>query len=187
MKRTIKDTVLIICFVTLLPVFVQSQETYRFERMWPTLKEHWYFSGPDGMAKDSSGNIYLVDSSNNLVHKFNPDGNLITKWGGFGEGNGEFNEPAGIAIDSKGNVYVTDRMNHRIQKFGSDGAFIKFWEGEGRDRVPFHPDGITIDTADNIYVTDSSNHRIQRFTSDGEFIPPFWRGESAGVALDEPK
>ena len=43
---------------------------------------------------------------------------FITKWGSFGEGDGQFNLPEGVAVDSSGNVYVTDLENARIQKFG---------------------------------------------------------------------
>jgi DNA-binding beta-propeller fold protein YncE len=43
---------------------------------------------------------------------------FITKWGRFGEGDGQFDDPVEVGIDSSGNVYVADGSNNRIQKFG---------------------------------------------------------------------
>jgi hypothetical protein len=66
---------------------------------------------------DSSGNVYVADSGNDRIQKFNSEGNCITSWGSCGTGEGEFNDPNGIAVDSSGNVFVADTYNHRIQKF----------------------------------------------------------------------
>ena len=65
------------------------------------------FDGPDGIAVDSSGNVYVSDYYNERIQKFDSNGNFITKWGTQGSGNGQFVEPEGVAIDSSGNVYVS--------------------------------------------------------------------------------
>jgi DNA-binding beta-propeller fold protein YncE len=62
-------------------------------------------------------NVYVVDSQNERIQKFDSNGNFITKWGSEGTGEGQFNIPEGIDIDSSGNVYVADTHNSRIQKF----------------------------------------------------------------------
>jgi DNA-binding beta-propeller fold protein YncE len=75
------------------------------------------FNNPSDVAVDSMGYVYVVDSGNNRIQKFTPDGNFITTWGAVGKEDGQFQEPDGIAIDSSGDVYVSDRFNGRIQKF----------------------------------------------------------------------
>ena len=53
----------------------------------------------------------------NGILKFDSNGKLITKWGSYGTGNGQFIGSGGIAINSSGYVYVTDGGNNRIQVF----------------------------------------------------------------------
>ena len=71
--------------------------------------------------------MYVVDTLNNRIQKFNSNGTFITKWGSKGTADGQFNFPDGIAVDSSGNVYVADDGNNRIQKFDSNGTFITKW------------------------------------------------------------
>ncbi len=77
-----------------------------------------YFSSPSAIAVDNrNGDIYVVDSGNNRVQRFDRDGSYMSEFGGMGGGNGQFNDPTGIAVDSQGYVYVTDTNNNRIEKF----------------------------------------------------------------------
>jgi DNA-binding beta-propeller fold protein YncE len=107
-NKIILCKIIVFCSLLLLPELVGSQENYKFERMWPTLKRPWYFIQPNSIASNLRGNLYVVDTLNNEVQKFTLDGIFITKWGSYGKGNGEFDGPSGIAVDSDDNVYVTD-------------------------------------------------------------------------------
>jgi len=66
---------------------------------------------------DLSGNIYVADTGNNRIQKFDTNGKFITDWGFPGSGRGEFAYPFGIAVGPSGNVYVADTGNSRIQVF----------------------------------------------------------------------
>ncbi|MCP4105966.1 MAG: hypothetical protein GY749_10580 [Desulfobacteraceae bacterium] len=158
-------------FLILCPVIALPQENYRFERMWPVLKQPWYFVYLYGIAVDARGYVYVADTFSHRIHKFTRDGFLSTRWGKYGTENGEFDRPAGIAIDSNRDIYVTDFGNHRIQKFTQGGNFVKAWGTEGNSEGLFkYPTGIAIDKNDDVYVVDSLNHRIQKFDSHGIFI-----------------
>ncbi len=77
-----------------------------------------YFEGPTDLAVDNrNGDIYVVDSGNNRVQRFNRDGQFMSEFGGMGAGNGQFNSPTGIAVDRDGYVYISDTNNNRVQKF----------------------------------------------------------------------
>ena len=92
-----------------------SKESYHFVRQWGSEgSDDEQFVKLEGIAVDSSGNVYVSDSFNYRVQKFDSNGNFITKWGSGGKSNGQF-EPRGIAVDSSGNVYVSDSFNYRVQ------------------------------------------------------------------------
>lgn len=89
------------------------------------------FSSPEGVAVDDRGSIYVADSNNDRIQKFDSNGNFIEQWGGqcwvLREGpnncDGRFFYPTDIVIDSRGWVYVLDAGNHRLQAFrSSDGG-----------------------------------------------------------------
>jgi serine/threonine protein kinase, bacterial len=66
---------------------------------------------PDDVAVDTSGNVYVTDSHDNLVTKFVTASNT-SKTLPF---NG-VNHPQGIDVDTAGNVYVVDTGNNRVLK-----------------------------------------------------------------------
>jgi hypothetical protein len=76
-----------------------------------------YDLNPPGIAVDNAGKVYVANSDHNRIQKFGGKGKLLSKWGSWGTGDGQFVGPRGIAVDSSGNVYVADTENHRIQKF----------------------------------------------------------------------
>ena len=162
-------TILFFAALVFVPTFASSEETYKFERMWPNIQQPWFFNHPHGIAVDASGNIFVADEGNNRIQKFSPDGALISRWGSYGGGDGQFDRPGWIAIDGKGDVYVTD--NSRVQKFNANGVFITKWGSEGSGNGEFsYPAGIATDSSENIYVVDQGNCRVQKFSSDGTFI-----------------
>jgi len=72
---------------------------------------------PWGITVDGAGHLYVTDTGNHRIEKFDREGNFITQWGGFGNGDGQFNFPYGIAVDAKGSVFVVDSGNTRVQQF----------------------------------------------------------------------
>jgi hypothetical protein len=129
------------------------------------------FNEPSGVATDSVGNVYVADTANHRIQKFDDQGNFLLKWGVSGSGAGQFNAPKGVAVDSADNVYVVDSGNHRIQKFGASGSFVTAWGSSGSGSGQFNqPFGVAVDSLDNVYVTDTGNDRVQKFDGNGVFI-----------------
>src|SRR5215469_12675262 len=69
------------------------------------------FFGPDNMAFDSKGALYVTDTDGEhhaRIMRLAADGTALWTWDGFSYVKGARNGPEGIAIDSTGMVYVTD-------------------------------------------------------------------------------
>jgi DNA-binding beta-propeller fold protein YncE len=129
------------------------------------------FDVPWGCATDHQGNLYISDTSNARIQKFQSDGTPLMKWGRDGSYDGAFFFPRGIAVDFVGNIFVADEGNHRIQKFDSRGSFLTKWGKEGNGPGQFKsPWGVACDAVGNVYVVDSGNHRIQKFDGNGTFL-----------------
>ena len=74
---------------------VCAEGGYSFLRTWGTYGSgNGQFDYPHSIAIDNEDNVYVADTDNNRIQKFDPNGTFITKWGTFGSGNGQFNWPA---------------------------------------------------------------------------------------------
>lgn len=80
------------------------------------------FLYPQGVAVDSSGNVYVADNGTR-IRKINTSGVVTTIAGngtsGFADGigtNTQFSDTRQVAVDSAGNVYAAEFGNYRIRK-----------------------------------------------------------------------
>ena len=142
--------------------------------------------GPQGIAIDSSGNIWVVDSKGNRIEKFNSSGTYLGQLGGCGSGacsasnaNGQFNGPNGLVIDSSGNFWVADSSNFRVEKFNSSGTFLMQFPcasgqcSSGSANGQFGAQGpqqIAIDpVSGSLWVVDETYNRVEKFNSSGTY------------------
>lgn len=102
------------------------------------------------VAIASDGTLYVTDGyGNSHIHKFTPDGELVSSWGGSGTDPGEFNIPHNICLDRNDYIYVADRENHRIQVFDSLGRFQCQWNNL------YRPCGLFLDSTEQLlYVSE---------------------------------
>lgn len=141
------------------------------------------FYYPQGLAVDSVGNVFAVDTYNSTVRKITPSG-VVTTFAGVagsvGDNDGigssaRFNNPYGIAIDSSDIIYVADTRNQRIRKISPTGTVTTI-AGSGAEgsangvgaNASFHyPRQIAVDRFGSLYVADTSNSLIRKITSSG--------------------
>ncbi len=146
-----------------------------------------------GIATDSAGNIFIADTENNRVQKFDSSGKYLSQFGSSGSGNGQLSLPNGMAIDSTGNIWVADCGNDRVQKFNSKGEYLSKFGSAGSGDGQFDcPTGIAFDSSGRAFIADNGNNRVQKFKATGEFLAKFGSKGSAngqfnsphGIALD---
>jgi DNA-binding beta-propeller fold protein YncE len=123
------------------------------------------------VAFDSAANMYVLDSGNDRVQKFDPARSFITAWGESGDAEGQFGHPFDIAIGNGDRVYVIDDERDDVQVFDVEGAFLFSFGGSGTDEGELFDTGsVTIAPDGAIWVADWGNDRIQKFSPDGELL-----------------
>jgi DNA-binding beta-propeller fold protein YncE len=171
---------------------ISPEVNYRFIRQWGSAGSgDGQFHDPKGIATDPLGNVYVADSGNNRIQKFDGNGTFIAKWTSYdiisggkmvGLTTNQFHAPEGIATDPLGNVYVADTGGNGVQKFTGNGTLIK-------DFTISDAKGIATDISQNIYVAQRNNQIVKSPFDDIVFSPwgnysDFKFTNGVGVAVD---
>jgi len=89
------------------------------------------FHGPQGLALDASGDLFVADTNNNAIRKLVLATGAVTTVAGqsgvAGSTDGansqaQFHYPTSVAVDLFGDLYVVDTDNHTLRKIASNGA-----------------------------------------------------------------
>ena len=142
------------------------------------------FGYPQGIAVDSSLNIYVADSFYHTIRKITSGGSVTTLAGcpnarGFTDGTGSgalFNTPSALAVDASGNLFVADTLNHTIRKVTPGGVVTTLagvptqygsLDGTGAGAQFSFPGALSVDAGGNLWVADTYNHTLRMVTSGG--------------------
>ena len=97
-------------------------------------------SEPTGLAVDQAGDVYIADSSNNVIRRVDAKTGIITTvagdyaadhasdgLGGFSGDGGQatsarLNDPQGVAVDGAGDLFIADTFNNAVREVTPDGT-----------------------------------------------------------------
>ena len=135
---------------------------------------------------DSSGNLFIADTYNNVIREVNSSTGTITTVAGNGicgySGDGgaatgaELNAPAGIAVDAAGDLFIADSGNDVVREVNHVTGVITTVAGNGTygysgdggaatsAELGF-PSAVAVDAAGNLFIADSGNNVIREVNS----------------------
>lgn len=165
------------------------------------------FDMPRQISLDRHGNLYVVDSYNHRIQKFDKDGNPVRAFkssgfirspeptnclGAFGASPGLFMVPIGVAVSYlDDSIYVADLMTSRIQKFDPSGELVRWiytFPGLLPGAMYFRMDS---DLQGRVYATDIRNNVIYVFDPNLRLLETFRGADTlpftslSGVAIDK--
>jgi hypothetical protein len=121
-------------------------------------KKPGQFQSPMGLAIGLEDELHVVDTLNNRIQVFSPDGKFLREFG-----DQILQNPRNVAVDGRGIVFVSDFYD-RICVFARDGTRLGSFGSRGSNEGQFYgPMGLFIRDG-SIYVCEHSNHRIQKFS-----------------------
>jgi sugar lactone lactonase YvrE len=171
-----KSHQIIICEEGRHLVSIFEMKTKRSTTLGSYGKELGQFSHPTGVTVDSEDYIYVADSKNNRIQKFDKEGTLIDSYKGDKEPNMKLHLPSNIKVGPDGNIYVADRGNCRIVILTKDLEYVSSFGSSGYSLGSLHdPWDLAFDDNGFIYITDRRQHCIQVFTKAG-----IYRGKIGG-------
>lgn len=145
------------------------------------------FDTPDGLVIDSHGYLYVLDTNNSRIQRFDSSTTYVSQAGEAGPNAGQLYLPQGLAIDSSDNFYIADTGNYRVQKWDRNGAFVSqigaYGSGDGQFEWPV---AVVLDRAGNLYVLDNIGNRVQKFDSNGAYLLQWGSYGSADGQFDGP-
>lgn len=129
---------------------------------------------PTHVVVDQQGSIYVTDSFNFRVQKFDPEGKFLISYGYLGDAFGAFARPKGLDIDRDGHLYVVDAAFENVQVFDvKTGALLLFFGGAGAAPGSMYlPAGIHIDYRNVAYFSNfvDKDFRLKYLVYTGNFF-----------------
>jgi sugar lactone lactonase YvrE len=153
-------------------------------------------NGPDYVAFDASGNLFIAEVLGQRVRKVSPDGIISTIAGtgkqakrglsGLGDGGpalqAVLDRPHGLALDREGNLFIAETYDYRVRKVSRDGIIttvagtgVQGYSGDGGPATQAMlnlPNGLATDTEGNLYIAEFGEFLASGFGSRVRKVSP---------------
>ncbi|MFH1009486.1 MAG: NHL repeat-containing protein [Candidatus Latescibacterota bacterium] len=122
------------------------------------------FIDPHGISVDRLGSVYVADTGNDRIQKFDEDGHFLDEIGGFGWDADQFNRPTDVYVRDGLEIYVVDAGNRRIQRFDSRLTLLEsithYQEEEFGELM-----SLAVSPTGDLYLTDLHRDEVIRLSS----------------------
>lgn len=127
------------------------------------------------------GRILVADSGNNRVQAFNSQGDFLSEFGTYGNGDGQFDEPQGLAVDPNGRVIVVDRGNNRLVVLSFDGQAFGYLDSF---TAGFNaPTSVSVSPLGDLVVADTGNNRVVVLDPQGNWLAEYYQPNDGYTGL----
>src|SRR4030067_3223125 len=82
------------------------------------------FVRPDFIMTDSEGSIFIAESVEKTIRKFDKNGKYLFKFGRRGKGPGEFQDLTSVSINKGDTLIIIDQLLYRISFFSKEGNYL---------------------------------------------------------------
>jgi streptogramin lyase len=120
-------------------------------------------NGPASLAVDSSGNVWVVNTTGNSLSKFSNSGTALS--GSSGYIGGGLTNPRWVAIDTLGNIWLTN-ANDSLSEFSSSGSAVSGSSGYTGGGLN-SPQGIALATGGQICAANNGANSLTKFAPTG--------------------
>jgi DNA-binding beta-propeller fold protein YncE len=108
------------------------------------------------LAVDAQGNVYVADTNNQRIQKFDANGKFLAKWTAPAWVTDDKTYPVYITATADGFIYAlvySDNTTPVVQKYDAQGKFLLQWGDQGS--LKFNsPLAITSDSQGHVYVSE---------------------------------
>ncbi len=131
------------------------------------------FTNPEGVAVDGSGNVYVADTSTQIVYKLSKSGSGFGTFtqANYSSGTAIVN-PLGLAFDNSGNLFVANGGNGTVAKVDTNGNATTFVStGSNGITAGSLPRAVAVSALGFLYVAYSTDQVVRVFNaSTGAFV-----------------
>ena len=156
-----------------LPITV----SYRFQDIlsYVDSSENPFFKNPNGLYVDGQDNVYVSDTGNNRVVKFNKALEFVREYT-LADTDTPLKEPQGLYVDDRNSLYIADTGNNRVVHIAEDGHWIENFTAPDSslfdyESYGFSPTKVTIDNFGYLCILNGNDyHGIIKLDAHNRFV-----------------
>jgi Pro-kumamolisin, activation domain/IPT/TIG domain len=127
------------------------------------------FIGPESVAVDGAGNVFVADLGENLIKEILAAGGY-TAVNTIAAATYAMNQPFGVALDGQGNLFIADTFNNAVEEVPAAGGYASLIPIAVVNGLFIDPTSLAVDRFGNVFVADWGNNAIKEIVAAGGYV-----------------